>query len=99
ALTESLEGGPIDAGARDVAIKISGCPNSCGQHHIAGVGFHGGMRRVGTKVVPEYTLHLGGGIDGSGATFGRQVVKLPARRIGDTVVRLLELYQKEKMGG
>src|SRR5262249_14607311 len=41
-------------------------------------------------------LHLGGGIDESGATFGRQVVKVPARRVPDTVVRLLELYRAER---
>jgi sulfite reductase beta subunit-like hemoprotein len=96
ALTESLEGGAI---ARDVAIKISGCPNSCGQHHIAGIGFHGGMRRVGGKVVPEYTLHLGGGVDGGGATFGRQVVKLPARRVPEALRRLLALYDTKKQDG
>ncbi len=84
------------AGAESLDIKISGCPNSCGQHHVAALGFHGTMRRVGGQAVPEYQLHLGGGIDGNGATFGRQVVKLPARRVGDAVVRLLELFQKEK---
>ena len=57
------------------------------------------MRRVGGVAVPEYQLHLGGGIDGEGATFGRQVVKLPARRVADAVVRLLELYAKRAHEG
>jgi sulfite reductase (NADPH) hemoprotein beta-component len=87
------------AAARDLDIKISGCPNSCGQHHIAGIGFHGGMRRVGGKVVPEYTLHLGGGIDGDGAKFGRQVVKLPARRVPEALLRLLHLYEERREPG
>lgn len=87
------------SGAESLDIKISGCPNSCGQHHVAALGFHGTMRRVGEQVVPEYQLHLGGGIDANGATFGRQVVKVPARRVGDTVVRLLELYQRDKNEG
>jgi sulfite reductase (ferredoxin) len=103
ALTERLErpGGAASAieAARDLDIKISGCPNSCGQHHIAGIGFHGGMRRVGGRVVPEYTLHLGGGVDAGGATFGRQVVKLPARRVADALVRLLELYEARRAPG
>lgn len=85
--------------ARDLDIKISGCPNSCGQHHIAGLGFHGGMRRVGGKVVPEYTFHLGGGVDGTGATFGRQVVKVPARRVPDALLRLLHLYEERRTAG
>src|SRR5204863_8184335 len=55
--------------ARKLDVKISGCPNSCGQHHVAAIGFHGTMRRVGGRAVPEYQLHLGGGIDGTdGAT-------------------------------
>jgi sulfite reductase beta subunit-like hemoprotein len=80
-------------------IKISGCPNSCGQHHVAALGFHGTMRRVGGATVPEYQLHLGGGIAREGATFGRQVVKLPARRVPAAIVRLLELYRKERQEG
>src|SRR6185503_6842872 len=83
-------------GASRLDIKISGCPNSCGQHHVAAVGFHGTMRRVGGQAVPEYQLHLGGGIGHDGATFGRQVVKVPARRVPDAVLRLLTLYQMEK---
>jgi sulfite reductase beta subunit-like hemoprotein len=77
-------------------IKISGCPNSCGQHHVAALGFHGTLRRVDGKTIPEYQLHLGGGIDQNGAVFGRQVVKVPARRIPEAVAKLVELYQKEK---
>ncbi len=52
--------------AESLDIKISGCPNSCGQHHVAALGFHGTMRRVGGQAVPEYQLHLGGGIDAGG---------------------------------
>ena len=99
-LTARLEATPALAEtARDVSIKISGCPNSCGQHHIAGIGFHGGMRRVGGKVVPEYTLHLGGGIDARGATFGRAIVKLPARRVSEALLRLLAAYVERRQAG
>jgi sulfite reductase beta subunit-like hemoprotein len=85
--------------AESLDIKISGCPNSCGQHHVAALGFHGTMRRIGGQAVPEYQLHLGGGIGRDGATFGRQVLKLPARRVPDAVVRLLELYRRERADG
>jgi sulfite reductase beta subunit-like hemoprotein len=85
--------------AESLDIKVSGCPNSCGQHHVAALGFHGTMRRVGGQTVPEYQLHLGGGIAREGATFGRQIVKLPARRVPDAVLRLLELYYKERTDG
>lgn len=86
--------------ARSASIKISGCPNSCGQHHVADLGFHGAVKRVGDRSAPVYQLHLGGGVDGaSGATFGRQVVKLPARRVAEAVVRLLSLYATDRHEG
>lgn len=84
-----------DLGASTV-IKISGCPNSCGQHHIADLGFHGGAKTIGSTTVPVYQLHLGGGVDARGARFGRQVVKIIARRVPDAVVTLLKLYEAER---
>lgn len=99
ALGARLGADPAAQAARDLDLKISGCPNSCGQHHIAGIGFHGGIRRVGGRIVPEYTLHLGGGIDEQGATFGRAALKVPARRVPDAVVRLLRLYEERRDPG
>ena len=58
-------------------IKISGCPNGCGQHHIAGLGFQGSVRKVGDKAVPQYFVMLGGGVDGGRASFGRIAAKVP----------------------
>jgi sulfite reductase (NADPH) hemoprotein beta-component len=80
-------------------IKISGCPNGCGQHHIAGIGFQGSVRKLGDKVVPQYFVMLGGGVDAGGATFGRLAAKVPARRIPQVVERLVELYGAEKTSG
>ncbi len=102
AITERLETEGIGATgeAARTLIKISGCPNSCGQHHIADLGFHGGAKNLGISqgtegAVPIYQLHLGGGVDERGARFGRQVVKIIARRVPDAVVRLLQLYEAE----
>jgi sulfite reductase (ferredoxin) len=101
AIAERLErpdaGGLAGLGA--ASIKVSGCPNSCGQHHIADLGFHGGVKTVAGAAVPVYQLHLGGGVDAKGARFGRQVVKIFARRVPDAVVRLLELYGEAKADG
>jgi len=80
-------------------IKISGCPNGCGQHHIAGLGFQGSVRKVGDKVVPQYFVMLGGGTDEAGATFGRLAAKVPARRIPQVVERLVALYTEERAPG
>jgi sulfite reductase beta subunit-like hemoprotein len=49
--------------------------------------------------VPVYQLHLGGGVDGRGARFGKQVVKIVARRVPEAVVALLELYRSDRAEG
>jgi len=85
--------------ARDATVKVSGCPNSCGQHHIATLGWHGAARRAGDRTAPVYQLHLGGGFDDDGARFGRQVVKVPARRVPEAMARLLKLYAAERTDG
>ncbi|MBI4511191.1 MAG: hypothetical protein HY698_16280 [Deltaproteobacteria bacterium] len=54
---------------------------------------------MGKRIVPEYTLHLGGGVDRTGAVFGRQVLKIPVHRVGDTVLRLLEHYLERRTEG
>lgn len=83
--------------ARAADIKISGCPNSCGQHHVAAIGFHGTVRHVGDgKQVPEYQIHLGGGFNAEGVEFGRHIVKVPARRSGEALLRLLDLYRDQR---
>jgi sulfite reductase (ferredoxin) len=80
-------------------IKISGCPNSCGQHHVAAIGFHGGIRRVGERVLPLYELHLGGQIGPEGARFGRRLGKVPARLAGEALLRLVDLYEAHRQAG
>lgn len=83
------------AAARDVSIKISGCPNGCGRHHIAGIGFQGSTRRVGARVVPQYLVMVGGGIGEGAAHFARVAARIPVRRIREALERLIALYQAE----
>ncbi|MBI1951418.1 MAG: nitrite/sulfite reductase [Acidobacteria bacterium] len=89
-------GKDLIAAASDLRIKISGCPNSCGQHHVAGIGFHGAAKHVGDRGVPAYQMLLGGSVDGEGAHFGRRSVKIPARRVPEALARLLALYRDER---
>jgi sulfite reductase (NADPH) hemoprotein beta-component len=84
------------AAARDLHIKMSGCPNGCGQHHIAGVGFQGSIRKLGTRVVPQYFVFVGGATDTRGARFGRLAAKVPARRGALVLERLIDLYQTDQ---
>jgi sulfite reductase (NADPH) hemoprotein beta-component len=85
------------AGAGD--IKISGCPNGCGQHHIAAIGFQGSIRKLADRAVPQYFVMVGGGADGEGAAFGRVAARIPARRAPEAVDRLVDLYEAERREG
>jgi sulfite reductase (ferredoxin) len=82
--------------ARDLDIKVSGCPNGCGQHHVAGIGFQGSLRKIDGKAVPQYFIQVGGGIDAERTTFGRLAAKVPARRAPEALERLVRLYAAEK---
>jgi sulfite reductase (NADPH) hemoprotein beta-component len=80
-------------------IKISGCPNGCGQHHIGSIGFQGSVRKVGNRAVPQYFVLVGGGCSDEGvAHFGKVVSKVPVNRLADTLDRLLQLYRDHRQG-
>ncbi len=80
-------------------IKISGCPNGCGQHHIAGIGFQGSLRKVGGRPAPQYFVMVGGGVADGTTTFGRLAAKVPARRCVEALERLVQLYQDQRGDG
>lgn len=90
------QAGLSGADIEDIRIKVSGCPNSCGQHHVADIGFYGGARKIGDHLVPHFQLLLGGLTEEGKVSFGEPVMKLPARRIPEAVVRILELYRKDR---
>jgi len=80
-------------------IKISGCPNGCGQHHIAGIGFQGSLRKVGGRPAPHYFIMVGGGTADGETTFARLAATIPARRAPEAIERLLDLYRRERSAG
>jgi sulfite reductase beta subunit-like hemoprotein len=82
--------------AAGLTIKMSGCPNGCGQHHVANIGFQGSIRKIAGRAVPQYFVMVGGGPTPDGATFGRVAAKIPARRAPIVVERLIELYRTER---
>src|SRR4051812_23944032 len=82
-----------------LAIKISGCPNGCGQHYVAGIGLQGSVRKVEGRAVPQYHLYLGGSFGSDQATFGRLAAKIPARRVPEAVRRLADLAARESAPG
>src|ERR671925_805582 len=84
-----------DDSLRDSTIKISGCPNSCGQHEIATIGFFGGATRMNNTMTPTYTM-LFGGSAGEAGELGRAVMRVPAKKVIDTILKIIELYKKER---
>jgi sulfite reductase (ferredoxin) len=84
-----------DDSLRDSTIKISGCPNSCGQHEIATIGFFGGASRIGSAMAPTYTM-LFGGSDGEYGELGKAVMRVPAKRVIDIIRKIIDVYKQER---
>jgi sulfite reductase (ferredoxin) len=85
---------------REIKIKISGCMNSCGQHGLAHIGFHGSSLKAMGKVLPSMQVLLGGGIVGDGV--GRaadKVIKVPAKRATDVLRAVLNDYKTNSIEG
>lgn len=86
-----------DPALKDITIKISGCTNSCGQHHIANIGFHGASKNVDGKAVPHYQLMIGGYTAKDGAAvFGKRIAQIPAKRTPEATRAILEAYKAGK---
>jgi sulfite reductase (ferredoxin) len=84
-----------DDDLRDATIKISGCPNSCGQHEIATIGLFGGGARVGNDMYPNYSMSLGGRFDDK-ATLGVTCLRVPVKRTIPVILKIIELFKKNK---
>ena len=98
ALAEVFPAGQVPEDLRDVSVKISGCHNSCAQHHIATIGLHGVGKRLGEHTAPHYELHLGGHVDGT-PKIGQLVVKLPAKSVPAAVRHLVDVYRRDRKAG
>lgn len=84
----------------DIKIKISGCMNSCGQHGIANIGFHGSSLKSNGKTLPALQLLLGGGIVGNGAgRIADKVIKIPSKKGPDALRILLDDYHDNALEG
>jgi sulfite reductase (ferredoxin) len=101
AIHERLEQMQIeDELARRIHIKMSGCPNGCGQHHIANIGFYGASIKVGDHAIPAYIAHLGGAYEGGDVNYGKRLkARLPAKRVPDAIDRWLRFYLSERSDG
>jgi len=84
-----------DDDLKDSSIKISGCPNSCGQHGIATIGFYGGGSRVGKDMYPTYQMSLGGRSDGD-TMLGVNCLRIPAKRVIPVILKIIESFKQNK---
>lgn len=79
---------------KDVAIKISGCMNACGQHNMAHIGFQGMSVKVGALLAPAVQILLGGGVLGNGeGRFADKVIKIPSKRGPEALRHILNDFE------
>ncbi|MCW3058132.1 MAG: nitrite and sulphite reductase 4Fe-4S region [Solirubrobacterales bacterium] len=101
AVQERIEAMQItDPLTRKLNVKISGCPNGCGQHHIAGIGFTGASIKVGEHTIPAYIPLIGGISEGGEVKFGTRLkLRLPAKRVPDAIERWIGQYESNRNEG
>jgi sulfite reductase (ferredoxin) len=88
-----------DPNAKHLHIKTSGCFNSCGQHHVADLGFLGVSRNVGGRRVPHFQLVVGGQWTNNGGSYGLAIGAVPSKRVPTIVKALTERFARERVNG
>ena len=98
-LSKEFGNGMSDIAHRsDLKIKISGCFNSCGQHHIADIGFFGSVQRKKNDTAPVFQVTLGGSTRNNAESYGLAIGKIPSQNVDKAIVRVTEFYNREKRG-
>ncbi|HEX7442600.1 MAG TPA: hypothetical protein VF320_01865 [Acidimicrobiales bacterium] len=82
-----------------VRTNISGCTNSCGQHHAVDIGFFGAERRANGQSAPGYQMLLGGYVGQEQMHFGQKALRLPARNAPEATVRVVRRFAEERQAG
>jgi len=98
AIGEALEGAGL-AEVGGIRTNISGCTNSCGQHHISDIGFMGVERRAQGRSAPGYQMLLGGYVGQEQIHFGQKALRLPAKNVPEAVVRVVGRFAAERQAG
>lgn len=98
AIGDALEAAGL-AEVGGIRTNISGCTNSCGQHHVADIGFFGAERRAHGRSAPGYQMLLGGYVGQTQVHFGERALRLPARNAPEAVVRVVGRFAAERVAG
>lgn len=86
----------LEDSVKGLHIKVSGCFNSCGQHHICDIGFYGNSRKADGRTVPHFQVVLGGQWSENGGAYGMAVGSVPSKVVPDVVEALTERYVQER---
>lgn len=89
----------LDEAIQNLHIKISGCFNSCGQHHVADLGFYGVSRKVSGYAVPHFQVVLGGEWTHNAGSYGLPMMAIPSKNIPAVVERISERYVMDRQKG
>jgi sulfite reductase beta subunit-like hemoprotein len=82
-----------------VRTNISGCTNSCGQHHASDIGFMGAERRAHGQSAPGYQMLLGGYVGQTQIHFGEKALRLPAKAAPEAAARVVRRFADEREAG
>jgi len=86
----------MDKAVQGLHIKVSGCFNSCGQHHICDLGFYGMSRVKNGYAVPHFQVVLGGQWTANAGSYGLAIGAVPSKRIPEVVDRMTARYVAER---
>ena len=98
-LRKQMQDGEIEVDdiLKNLHIKISGCFNSCGQHHISDLGFYGVSRKINGRTVPHFQVVVGGLWEENGGSYGLPIIAIPSKNIPEVVRRLSKRFKNEKL--
>jgi sulfite reductase beta subunit-like hemoprotein len=102
AMSEAIELLPVqDPLVRDLHIKISGCPNGCGRHHLANIGFQGAaVKDKDGRQVPAYEVYVGGEFEKGSFQYARRIAeKIPSKRAPEAMRRMVQFYVEGRQEG
>ncbi len=88
----------MDEAVKGLHIKMSGCFNSCGQHHIADIGFYGNSRTINNRKVPHFQVLLGGKWRDNAGSYGLAIGSVPSKRVPDVIERITQRFVSERQG-
>lgn len=86
----------LDDAIKNFRIKISGCFNSCGQHHVADLGFYGNSRKINGYTVPHFQVVLGGQWTENAASYGLAMGAIPSKNIPAVIERITDNYVENR---